>query len=151
MTTDGSDPGDLRVLVIDDNVDTATSMSFLLQMLGCKSAVAYGGTMGLRVAQLFQPGLVFVDLDMPGPDGCETLVALRSLDGAAGQGLMVCLTGKDAEVDRCREAGFDRVVLKPMHPDTLAEVLAEARARLAAGGAERAAERDAGDDGPASS
>src|SRR4051794_20127306 len=53
---EGTDPGDLRALVIDDNVDTATSLSFPLQILGCKSAVSFGGTMGLRVAQLFQPG-----------------------------------------------------------------------------------------------
>jgi hypothetical protein len=44
---------ELRALVIDDSVDSATSLSYLLQLLGCKTAVTFGGAMGLRVAQLF--------------------------------------------------------------------------------------------------
>src|SRR4051812_4136963 len=65
MSSDAEVP-ELRALVVDDNVDAATSLSYLLQLLGCKTAVAFGGGMGLRVAQLFQPAIVFLDLDMPG-------------------------------------------------------------------------------------
>jgi CheY-like chemotaxis protein len=123
----------LRALVVDDNVDAATSLSYLLQLLGCKTAVAFGGTMALRVAQLFQPSLVFLDLDMPGQDGCETLVEIRNLGGAVSSALFVCLTGRSEPADekRCLDAGFDHFVAKPMEPDVLREVLEEAGKKAA--------------------
>ena len=49
----GQTAAELRVLIVDDDVDAATSFSYVLQILGCKTAVAFGSTMGLRVAQLF--------------------------------------------------------------------------------------------------
>ena len=54
------------MLVIDDDVDAANSLSYLLQIAGYPTAVAYGGEMGLRIAKLFKPALVFLDLQMPG-------------------------------------------------------------------------------------
>lgn len=66
-------PDELRVLVIDGNMDAANALSYLLQVAGCRTAVAFGGSMGLRVAQLFKPSLVFLYLQMPGGDGCEVL------------------------------------------------------------------------------
>lgn len=128
------EPGstELRVLIVDDDIDTATSFSYLLQILGCKTAVAFGGAMGLRVAQLFQPNLVFLDLGMPGGDGCETMVAARALDGPVSVAMFVCLTGRSdpAERRRCIDAGFDRFVSKPMDAALLPELLAQARSRM---------------------
>jgi CheY-like chemotaxis protein len=120
---------EVRALVVDDNVDAATSLSYLLQLLGCKTAVAFGGTMGLRVAQLFQPSIVFLDLDMPRPDGCKVLADVRKLDGPVAAALFVCLTGRDDPNDerRCLDAGFDRFVRKPTEPGVLGELLIEAR------------------------
>jgi CheY-like chemotaxis protein len=127
-------PADLRVLIVDDDIDTATSFSYVLQILGCKTAVAFGGAMGLRVAQLFQPNLVFLDLGMPGADGRETLIAARAMEGPVSSAMFVCLTGRSDpdEERRCLEAGFDRFVSKPMDASLLPEVLAEARARASA-------------------
>lgn len=133
--SDEPGPTELRVLIVDDDIDTATSFSYVLQILGCKTAVAFGGSMGLRVAQLFQPGLVFLDLGMPGGDGCETLLAARSIEGPVASAMYVCLTGRDdpAEERRCLEAGFDRFVSKPMDASLLPDLLAEARTRAAGG------------------
>lgn len=124
---------ELRVLIVDDDIDTATSFSYVLQILGCKTAVGFGGAMGLRVAQLFQPNLVFLDLGMPGADGCETLIAARAMEGQVSTAMFVCLTGRSdpAEERRCLDAGFDRFVSKPMDPSLLPELLAEARTRAA--------------------
>src|SRR3954470_17535278 len=47
-------PDELRVLVVDDDIDAANSLSYLLQISGHPTAVAYGGSMGLRIAQLFK-------------------------------------------------------------------------------------------------
>jgi PleD family two-component response regulator len=48
----------LRVLVVDSDVDSATTLSYLLQVVGCRTAVAFGASMAARVAELFQPSLV---------------------------------------------------------------------------------------------
>jgi CheY-like chemotaxis protein len=127
-----SDLAELRALVIDDNVDAATSLSYLLQLLGCKTAVDFGGVMGLRVAQLFSPAIVFLDLDMPGQDGCDVLAELKSLPGPGKDALFVCLTGRSEPNDelRCLSAGFDRFVSKPMEADTLRVLLETAQNRI---------------------
>lgn len=129
-----ADGSELRVLVVDDNVDAATSLSYLLQLLGCKTAVAFGGVMGLRVAELFQPSLVFLDLDMPGQDGCAVLAEAKKLGGPVANALFVCLTGRSQEGDerRCISAGFDRFIPKPIEPLAMQAVLTEARRRMSA-------------------
>lgn len=88
-------------------------LDYLLRLLGCKTAVAFGGVTGLRVAQLFQPHIVFLDLDMPGQ----------------------CLTGRSEPEDErcCLEAGFDRFMTKPIEPNVLEDLLAEAGARSVKG------------------
>jgi len=124
---------DLRVLIVDDNVDAATSLSYLLQMIGCKTAVAFGGEMGVRVAELFQPSLVFLDLNMPGQDGCEVLARLKALHGQVAQAMHVCLTATSQGDDeqRCLASGFDQFVQKPLEPQALTDLLLLARARQA--------------------
>ena len=132
MTADA--PPELRVLVIDDDVDAATSFSYVLQLMGCKTAVAFGGTTGLRVAELFMPNLAFVDLGMPGADGCEMLRAVKDLHSPVSDAMYVCLTGRGDPADerRCMEAGFDLFVTKPMDSRALAGLLTAARVRSAA-------------------
>jgi CheY-like chemotaxis protein len=131
MPTDSDSPVELRALVVDDNVDAATSLSYILQLLGCKTAVAFGGAMGLRVAQLFQPAVVFLDIGMPGQDGFEVLAEARRVGAMAGA-YLVCLTGRSDPSDEraCLDAGFDRFVKKPMEADVLHDVLVEARKRV---------------------
>jgi len=122
----------LRALVVDDNVDAATSLAELLQMLGCIPAVAFGGTMALQVAENFQPALVFLDLEMPGPDGCEVVAQSRSAGSPLSRAYLVCLTARSGAADeaRCGAAGFDRFVLKPIRVSALREILLAARHRL---------------------
>lgn len=130
VPADTSQNKELRILVVDDNVDAATSFAYLLQTLGCKTAVAFGGVTGVRIAELFQPHMVVVDLDMPGMDGCEVLTFLRA-KGKATQPYFVCLTGRSEPEDRqrCIDAGFDLFMSKPMEPDELLTALAACRDR----------------------
>jgi CheY-like chemotaxis protein len=132
MSVPSESPSELRVLVVDDNVEAATTLCYLLQIAGCRTAIGFGGGMGLRVAQLFQPTLLLLDFDMPGMDGCELLGRLRSLPGPIVNALAVCVTGMAdaATQERCRIAGFEHVLTKPIDGEALGVLLAEARQRV---------------------
>ena len=128
---------ELRVLIVDDQVDCASTLGCLLETMGCRTATAFGGEMGVRMALLFKPDLVFLDLEMPGANGCEVLAAVRSLGPPASEAMFVCLTGTGtagAEED-CAAAGFDEFVRKPISYATLAEIVARARDRHRSGAA----------------
>ena len=132
MVRDPHEEGaELRVLVVDDHIDAATSLTTLLQLLGCRAALAFGGSMALRVARLFRPDVVILDLDMPGLDGCEVLQEMRELEETPTHTLYVCLTGRSEPEDRrrCEAAGFHRFFSKPLDPDELAALIEEGRLR----------------------
>ena len=114
----------LRVLVADDNVDAADTLSFLLREKGHEVRVAYDGEDAVRIGASFVPDLAFLDLGMPRMDGYEVARALRALPGLAGTSL-VALTGWGAQEDRARThaAGFDGHLLKPVSPESLDAVL----------------------------
>lgn len=135
IVTPGSEESpELRVLIVDDDIDAATSLSYLLQLVGCKTAVAFDGVDAVQVSQLFQPALVFLDFDMPGDDGCAVLAKLRALPGQVSRAFFVCLTGQSDPGRRqaCIDIGFDRFESKPLEPLNMKTILDEARARIAA-------------------
>jgi len=125
---------EVRVLVVDDNVDAATSLGYLLQLMGAKTAVAFGGDMALRLVRLFQPGVVLIDLRMPGLDGCEVMREARELPECEPGTLFVCFSASRDEADRrrCSDAGFDYFVTKPVDPGELATILGVAQQRARA-------------------
>ena len=118
----GSRP--LRVLVVDDNVDAATSLADLLTLLGHEVAVAHDGSGALAMAERTRPELVFIDIGLPRMDGYELATALRAtgLDRAA----LVAVTGhgRVEDVQRARDRGFDRHVVKPVDLAELRRVTA---------------------------
>lgn len=121
---------ELRALVVDDEIDCATSLTALLQVYGCRTAAGFGGATGVCIAERFKPHLIFLDLELPDTSGCELLSEIKKLEGPASQALFVCLTGtstEDAEA-RCREAGFDQFIRKPIRASQLRSILDEARA-----------------------
>ncbi len=115
-----------RILVVDDNVDAATTLSMILEACGYLTRVAHGGTEALAVAQAFLPQLAFLDIGMPGMDGYETARAMRRLPGLEHV-CLVALTGWGAESDRRRssEAGFDQHLTKPVQLDVVRDLLAK--------------------------
>jgi signal transduction histidine kinase/ActR/RegA family two-component response regulator len=104
-----------RILVVDDDVDTADSLALLLRMIGHHVDVAYDGPTALDTAHAQRPDLVFLDIGLPGMDGLETARRMRHAIGSAGV-TMVALTGYGQQHDkhRSREAGFDAHLLKPL-------------------------------------
>jgi CheY-like chemotaxis protein/two-component sensor histidine kinase len=125
--------GNLRVLVIDDNRDSADSATDVLRLLGNRVESAYDGASGVAVARRFHPHMILLDLAMPGVDGYETRRRLRE-DPALANAFLVAMTGFGNEDDkrRTREAGFDAHLTKPVELDALMGLLNEVRARIGA-------------------
>ena len=114
-----------RVLVVDDNVDAATSLAMLLRVMGHDTRTAHDGLEGLAVAEEFRPEVVLLDLGMPRLNGYDTARRLRA-DAWGRELLLGALTGWGQEENRrqSREAGFDLHLVKPVEPAVLARVLA---------------------------
>jgi CheY-like chemotaxis protein len=124
---DSHPPSALRVLIVEDDSDSAQTLALLLKLWGYEVAVANDGPDALDTALTFRPDVVFLDLALPGMDGCEVARRLRLLPGMAGA-LVAAITGygHEADIRRCEEAGTDYHFLKPVEPAVLRELLAEA-------------------------
>jgi signal transduction histidine kinase len=118
--------GALRVLVVDDNRDAAESLSMMLRLDGHEVRMAHDGTAALEVAGLFRPEVVLLDIGLPGTSGYD--VARQLLDRGVRPLLLVAMTGYGTEEDRRRsqEVGFDHHLVKPVDPQVLREMLAQA-------------------------
>jgi len=113
-----------RVLVVDDCLDTVESLCRLLRLWGFDARGARDGASALEEAGSFRPGVVLLDLTLPGIDGLEVVRRLRG-DEAGPQPLMVCMSGWCGEDvrRRCLEAGFDLHLAKPADPEQLRQLL----------------------------
>jgi PAS domain S-box-containing protein len=116
--------GPRRVLVVDDNVDSATSLMMLLQVMGHEAQCAHDGVEALEAAERFAPDTVLLDIGLPRLNGYE--VARRLRDEGGHHYLLVALTGWGQEEDRARAhaAGFDYHLVKPVDLDQLGRILA---------------------------
>lgn len=105
----------LRVLVVDDNRDSADSLSMILAARGYETRTAYDGREALSVAREFRPEAVLLDIGLPELNGYETCRGLRTLPGGETM-VIIAQTGWGQEEDRqrTREAGFDHHLVKPI-------------------------------------
>jgi DNA-binding response OmpR family regulator len=105
----------LRVLVVDDDRDGADTLGMVIEELGSRVHVTYGGTSALDVATLFRPDLMLIDLAMPDMDGCRLVARFRQIPAFA-QTTIVAVTGHTDEGHRtlAMKAGFDKVLFKPV-------------------------------------
>jgi PAS domain S-box-containing protein len=122
--------GGLRVLVIDDNRDSADSATDVLRLLGNQVESAYDGASGIAAAARLRPHMILLDLAMPGMDGFEARRHLRAQPHSP-QPFLVAMTGFGNEEDkrRTQDAGFDAHLTKPVELDALVALLNEARTR----------------------
>ena len=115
-----------RVLVADDSVDWAESLSLLLQRWRHDVTLVHDGRAALAAAQRVHPEVVILDLALPELDGLEVARRLRR-DPALAGALLIAVTGHGREQDRqaSAEAGFDRHLVKPVDPKLLRALLAQ--------------------------
>jgi len=118
-----------RVLVVDDNLDSAETMAEMLKLWGHDVRTAHDGPGALEAARAHQPDAVLLDLGLPVMDGYETARRLRQ-EGLAGK-LLIAVTGFGGAEDRRRaaEAGFDTHLTKPVSPEALRALLLRGRGK----------------------
>ena len=118
-----------HLLVVDDNRDSAKTMTRLLQALGHEVHTAHDGETALKEATSFRPEIILLDIGLPGMDGYEVARRLRQEEGMHAMRL-VAMTGYGQEEDRRRaeHAGFDQHLTKPVDPTELQELLARPKA-----------------------
>ena len=113
-----------RMLVVDDNVDAAESLSQVLQMLGFHTVTAHDGAEALEIVRSWRPSLVLMDIGMPKMNGLEAAREMRKLPG--GERLtLIALSGWGQHEDRRRsgDAGFDHHFVKPVDVEALVELI----------------------------
>jgi CheY-like chemotaxis protein len=120
-------PTGRRILVVDDNRDAADSLVVLLQFDGHDVRVAYTGQEALQVAGEFEPEVVVLDLGLPDLSGFDVAQSLRQDTRTAGAQI-IALTGwgHDEHRRRARESGIDHHLTKPVDPEQLARLIADA-------------------------
>jgi CheY-like chemotaxis protein len=114
-----------RVLVVDDDRDSAESMVLLLRTLGHDARACYRGEEALAILPHFRPELVLLDIGLPGIDGYE--VARRLRETRVGAALVLAAMsgfGTEEDLRRARAAGFDHHLLKPVDAAALRTLLA---------------------------
>ncbi|HUQ29426.1 MAG TPA: ATP-binding protein [Usitatibacter sp.] len=114
-----------RILIADDNADSATTLSIMLEMLGNEVRIAHDGEQAVRAAREFKPDAILLDIGMPKLNGYDACAQLRGFPETAAA-FMVALTGWGQEEDkaRARAAGFDHHIVKPVEPSALEALIA---------------------------
>ncbi len=112
-----------RVLVVDDNEDSARGMVRLLRMLGHDVATALDGPSAITAALQHRPEFVLLDIGLPGMDGYEVAERLRAEGFTSATIIAVSGYGEEAARRRSRAAGFDHHLVKPVEVDTLVALM----------------------------
>jgi PAS domain S-box-containing protein len=118
----------LRVLVVDDNIDAASSLEMLLALNGHEVRSAHDGPKAVSIAEEWNPDVLLLDIGLPGMNGYEVASRLRA---RGFHGRLIALTGYGQEGDRRKseQAGFDAHLVKPANPEELNRLLVEGAAK----------------------
>ena len=113
-----------RILVVDDNIDSAEIVCALLQFAGHEVHIAHDGAGAIAAALQLAPDVIFLDIGLPDMSGVEVAEAMRRHPQLQKTGL-VALTGYGQDKDRtgAMAAGFDRHLTKPVNMETLTDTV----------------------------
>jgi PAS domain S-box-containing protein len=113
-----------RILVVDDNVDSADLLAELLRQHGHEVIVVNTGQDAIHLSEGFRPQIILLDIAMPGMNGLEVARRLRARDRMP-RPTIVAVTGwnKQEDLERTKDAGFDFHLVKPVSESKLLEVL----------------------------
>jgi two-component system CheB/CheR fusion protein len=117
----------VRVLIVDDNHDSADMLATLLQFAGHETFTAHDGLAAVEAAATLDPDVILLDIGLPVLNGYEAARRIREQQGHKRRPLLVALTGWGQDDDRRRseEAGFDAHLVKPVDDAVLTTLLSE--------------------------
>ena len=115
-----------RILIVDDNQDSANSLAMLLKCTGYETHTAFDGHRAMELAAKFQPKVVFCDIGLPKLNGYDVARMIREQPWGQDM-ILVALTGWGKEEDRQRskEAGFNAHLVKPVEHSIVMTLLAD--------------------------
>ena len=113
-----------RILVVDDNRDSADMFATFLRLMGHDVRTAYDGVEGVEAAERFRPDAVLLDIGMPRLNGEEVCRQIRSTSWGRDV-VLIAVTGWDQDENRHRivQAGFDAHLVKPVDPNAVITLL----------------------------
>lgn len=125
LTRPASGDGKCRVLIADDNLDSAESLAMLLRQLGHTVATAKDGLQAVAMAEQFRPDIAVLDIGMPKLDGCGAAQRIRQSERGRSV-FLIAVTGWGREDvrGRTRQSGFDAHLVKPVEFATLVALMA---------------------------
>lgn len=114
----------LHILVVDDNRDSAETLSMLLELMGNRVTVAYDGEQAVTTANEIKPDVVLLDIGLPKMNGYEVARQIRQ-EPWGNNPILVAITGwgQTEDIDLSRESGFDHHLVKPVDHDHLLKLI----------------------------
>jgi CheY-like chemotaxis protein len=114
----------MRILVVDDNVDAARSLEMLLRILGHEVSTAPDGLAALDAIETRRPEVVLLDIGLPGLNGYDVARRVRGQPwGKAIRLIALSGWGRDEDMQRGADAGFDAHLVKPADPTDIERLL----------------------------
>jgi len=113
---------EMKILVVDDEVEVANFLCVFLKRLGLNSEKANSGKEGLEAFNRYKPEWVFLDIKMPDMDGLELLKKIKEIDADIK---VIMITGKDDEViqNEARLLGASDYIVKPMDLEEMRKII----------------------------
>ncbi|HET6975161.1 MAG TPA: ATP-binding protein [Pyrinomonadaceae bacterium] len=123
-TSPNSSEQPLRILVVDDNRDSAETLSMLLELMGNELSVAYDGEQAVAMANEIKPDVILLDIGLPKLNGHEVAREIRK-ESWGQKPILIAITGWGQTEDKelSRESGFDHHLVKPVDHDQLLKLI----------------------------
>jgi len=114
----------LHILVVDDNIESAKTTGWMLEMIGYEPVLAHDGQEALKIARELHPEIILLDIGLPGMNGYDICRELRK-DPAFKNTMLIAQTGWGQAKDRqlAQEAGFNHHLIKPVKLEELSALL----------------------------
>jgi CheY-like chemotaxis protein len=118
-------PRRFKILVVDDNHDSALSMSMMLSIMGHETRTAHDGESAVITAETFLPEVILLDIGLPKLNGYEVAQRIREKSWGTSMYLIaVTGWGQDEDRQRSTEVGLNLHMVKPVEPSALEKLLA---------------------------
>lgn len=118
-------PRRFKILVVDDNHDSALSLAMMLSIMGHDTRTAHDGESAVESAETFLPDVVLLDIGLPKLNGYEVAQRIRGKSWGASMYLIaVTGWGQDEDRQRSSEVGLNLHMVKPVEPSALEKLLA---------------------------